>query len=91
LPVAALNLTSAGYNARSLLAVFAAGLIPLATGHTIYNAALRRTHATTVNLIATQEVTGGVLLGMLFLQHVPQVNEIVGASITLLGIALVLI
>lgn len=91
LPVAALNLTSAGYNARSLLAVFAAGLIPLATGHTLYNAALRRTHATTVNLIATQEVTGGVLLGMLFLQQVPQINEIVGASITLLGIALVLI
>ncbi len=91
LPVAALNLTPAGYNTRSLLALFGAGLIPLATGHTLYNAALRRTHATIVNLIATQEVTGGVLLGLLFLQQVPQVNEIVGVLITLLGIALVLI
>jgi drug/metabolite transporter (DMT)-like permease len=57
----------------------------------MYNAALRRTHATTVNLIATQEVTGGVLLGMLLLNQVPQPNEIVGAAITLVGIAIVLI
>lgn len=91
LPVAAVAFTPAGYQARSLLAVLAAGLIPMAAGHTMYNAALRRTHATTVNLIATQEVTGGVLLGMLLLNQVPQPNEIVGAAITLVGIAIVLI
>jgi drug/metabolite transporter (DMT)-like permease len=91
LPMAALNLTPAGYNTRSLLAVLGAGLIPMATGHTLYNAALRRTHATFVNLIATQEVTGGVLLGLLLLKQVPQPNEIVGIVITLLGIALVLL
>lgn len=90
LPAAVLNFTPAGYNARSLLALLGAGLIPLGTGHTLYNAALRRTHATTVNLIATQEVTGGVLLGMLFLSQIPQVNEIVGAAVALVGIALVL-
>lgn len=90
LPAAVLNFTPAGYNARSLLALLGAGLIPLGTGHTLYNAALRRTHATTVNLIATQEVTGGVLLGVLFLSQIPQVNEIVGAAVALAGIALVL-
>ncbi len=91
LPAALLNLTPAGYRSSSLLALLAAGLIPLGVGHTLYNAALRRTHATTVNLIATQEVTGGVLLGALLLGQMPQVNEIVGAAIALAGIVLVLI
>jgi drug/metabolite transporter (DMT)-like permease len=44
-----------------------------------------------VNLIATQEVTGGILLGALFLNQIPQPNEIIGALVALLGIALVLI
>jgi len=83
--------TPEGYNPRSLLAVLGAGLIPLAAGHTLYNGALRRTHATTVNLIATQEVTGGVLLGALLLHQIPQTNEIIGAAVALVGIALLLI
>ncbi len=91
LPAAVLSFTPAGYNPRSLLALLGAALIPLGTGHTLYNAALRRTHATTVNLVATQEVTGGVLLGALLLNQVPQVNELVGAGVALLGIALVLL
>jgi drug/metabolite transporter (DMT)-like permease len=91
LPAAAIAFTPAGYQGRSLLAVLAAGLIPMAAGHTMYNGALRRTHATTVNLIATQEVTGGVLLGALLLSQVPQPNEIIGAAIALVGIAIVLI
>jgi len=91
LPAAAITFTPAGLQGRSLLAVLAAGLIPMAAGHTMYNAALRRTHATTVNLIATQEVTGGVLLGALLLSQVPQPNEIIGAAIALVGIAIVLI
>jgi drug/metabolite transporter (DMT)-like permease len=57
----------------------------------MYNAALRRTHATVVNVIATLEVVGGIVLGALFLNQIPQPNEIAGALIALLGIALVLI
>jgi drug/metabolite transporter (DMT)-like permease len=91
LPAAAAASTASAYQARSLLAVLAAGLIPMAAGHTMYNAALRRTHATTVNLIATQEVTGGVLLGLLLLGQVPQPNEIIGIAIALAGIAIVLL
>lgn len=91
LPAAALTLTPAGYNPRSLLALLGAGLLPLGAGHTLYNAALRRTHATTVNLIATQEVTGGVLLGALLLRQIPQLNEVVGAAVAVLGIVLVLV
>lgn len=91
LPAAALSFTPSGYTWRSALAVLGAGLIPLAAGHTLYNAALRRIHATTANLIATQEVTGGMILGALLLGQVPQTNEIVGALVALIGIALVLI
>jgi drug/metabolite transporter (DMT)-like permease len=91
LPAAALSFTPVGVTARSWLAVFLAGLLPLGIGHTLYNAALRRTHATIVSLIATQEVTGGVILGMLFFSQMPQPNEIVGIVVSLVGIALVLI
>lgn len=91
LPAAAVTSAAASFQARSLLAVLAAGLIPMAAGHTMYNAAIRRTHATTVNLIATQEVTGGVLLGLLLFGQVPQPNEVIGIAIALVGIAIVLI
>lgn len=76
--------------ARPLLSVAALGIFPLAIGHTLYNASLRRVHATYVNLVATQEVTGGVLLGILFLGEVPSLTSVVGAAVTLLGVALVL-
>ncbi|MCX7853797.1 MAG: EamA family transporter, partial [Caldilineales bacterium] len=67
------------------------GLIPLGLGHTLYNAALRRTHATYVNVIATQEVTGGILLGILLLGEIPGLNEVIGAAVTLLGVLLVIL
>lgn len=91
LPAALLHITPAGYNATSLLALLAAGVVPLGMGHTLYNAALRRMHATTANLIVTQEVSGGILLGAIFLSQIPTASEVIGAFIALLGIALVLI
>jgi drug/metabolite transporter (DMT)-like permease len=91
LPAAAANFTPAGYTLAPLLAVLALGIIPLGIGHTLYNAALRRTHATTANLIATQEVTLGILLGALILGEMPQLSEMAGVLVTLLGIVLVLL
>ena len=91
LPVAAANLTPEGYTLVPILSVIALAILPLGIGHTLYNAALRRAHATSVNLIATQEVTGGVLLGILLLGEMPGVNEIVGMVVTLLGIVLVVL
>lgn len=91
LPAAALTFSLAGVGVGAASALLAAGLIPLGIGHTLYNAALRRTHATVVNLIASQEVTGGVLLGALLLGQMPQGSELVGVAVALVGIALVLI
>ncbi len=90
LPAAALTFTGA-YSAVPVLAVLAMGIFPLGIGHTLYNAALRRIHPTYVNLVATQEVTGGVLLALLLLGEAPSLNAIVGAAITLIGIAIVLL
>lgn len=91
LPAAAINFTPGGYTARAVLSVLALGLLPLGLGHTLYNAALRRTNATSVNLIATQEVTGGIILGALLLQEMPTANSLIGAAITLAGIVMVVL
>ena len=85
------SLTPQGYGLRQVLSLIWVGLVPLAVGHTLYNAAVRRTHATYVNLIATQEVTGGVFLGALLLGQVPGPNAVLGILITLGGLALVLL
>lgn len=91
IPSAALTFCPSGYGLRQVLALLWVSVVPLALGHTLYNAALRRTHATYANIIATQEVTGGVVLGMLLLGQVPTANSIVGIAITLVGVALVLV
>ncbi len=91
LPAAVLSYQPGSLSLRSALAVVALGIFPLGFGHTLYNAALRHTHATTVNLIATLEVVGGIVLGMLLVGAVPQPNEIVGAAIILSGITLVVL
>ncbi len=79
-----------GYTWTAIISVLLLGLQPLALGHTLYNAALRRTNATMVNLVATQEVTGGIILGILLLHEIPSLASIVGVLITLGGILLVL-
>jgi drug/metabolite transporter (DMT)-like permease len=91
LPAALLNFSPQGYTLPAILSVLALGIFPLGIGHTLYNAALRRVSATYVNLIATQEVTGGILLGILFLSEMPSFNSVVGALITLGGIILVVL
>ena len=60
------------------------------TGH-LTQKQIAQDNATYVNLIATQEVTGGIILGYLLLGEVPSFNSLLGAAITLTGIAMVLI
>jgi len=79
------------YPLAAVGAVLALGIFPLGLGHTLYNAAIRRVHATYANLIATQEVTGGVILGIILLHEIPSVATIVGGVVTLLGIMSVLV
>lgn len=91
LPLAAANFSAGGYTLPAILSVVALAVVPLGLGHTLYNAALRRMRATSVNLIATQEVTGGVLLGIFLLGEIPSAVTVAGIAVTLAGIILVLI
>lgn len=91
IPPALMSLTPDGYGTRQILSLLWVGIVPLAVGHTLYNAAIRRTHATYANLIATQEITGSVILGALLLGQVPTVNSVIGIAIALAGIVFVLI
>jgi len=91
LPVAAFFAFTHAYSLGAVGAVVALGIFPLGLGHTLYNAAVRRVHATYANLIATQEVTGGIILGIFLLGEIPSVTTIIGVVVTLVGIAAVLI
>jgi drug/metabolite transporter (DMT)-like permease len=82
---------AATYTLPRILALVGAGVLPLGFGHTLYNASLRRIPATYANVIASQEVTGGVALGALLLGELPSLNSMVGALLAIAGIVLVLV
>jgi drug/metabolite transporter (DMT)-like permease len=91
LPVALFFAFTHAYPLGTVGAVVALGVFPLGLGHTLYNAAVRRVHATYANLIATQEVTGGIILGVLLLGEIPTVTTVIGVVVTLVGIVGVLV
>lgn len=91
LPLAILTYQSPARIGLPLLSIVILGVFPLGIGHTLYNAALRRTHPTLVNIIATQEVTGGVLLSWWLLKEVPSIHAIIGALVMLAGVVQVVI
>lgn len=74
------------YPLTAVTAIVALGIFPLGLGHTLYNAAVRTVHATYANLIATQEVTGGIVLGIFLVGEIPSFLTILGVVITLVGI-----
>jgi drug/metabolite transporter (DMT)-like permease len=82
---------AAAYTLPRVLALLGSGILPLGLGHTLYNASVRRIPATYANLIASQEVTGGVALGLILLGEAPSLNTIAGAAVAIIGIVLVLL
>ncbi|GCE11643.1 DMT family transporter [Tengunoibacter tsumagoiensis] len=79
------------YPPTAIAALVALGIFPLGLGHTLYNASIRKIHATYANLIASQEVTFGILLGIFFVHDIPSTTTFIGVGITLVGIIGVLI
>ncbi len=90
-PVAVATFTPGGYGLKQIISIILLGILPLGLGHTLYNAALRHMNATYANLIASQEVTGGIILGVIFLGEIPGPSAIAGVVITLVGIVTVLL
>jgi drug/metabolite transporter (DMT)-like permease len=86
----ALAFAAPAHPTRAIAAVCAMALVPSALGHTLYNAAIRRLHPSIPNLIATQEVTLGILLAWLLLGEPLTWNVLAGAVLTVIGIGLVL-
>ncbi len=86
----AVGLVRTGAPPKALAAVCAMALVPSGLGHTLYNAAIRRLHPSIPNLIATQEVTLGILLAWFLLGEPLTWNAAVGAALTLVGVGLVL-
>ena len=72
-------------------AIALSGLLPIGIGHTLYNASMRYISATKTNLVATQEITGGVILAAIVLAEIPSGATIIGAAINLAGIFLVIL
>jgi drug/metabolite transporter (DMT)-like permease len=91
LPAALAAWSPGGYTVQAVAGLLALGLLPLAGGHTLYNAALRHAPATAVNVLATQELTFGILLGALLLGEVPTTNSLVGVVVTMVGAILVIL
>ncbi len=91
LPLAAALAWRHGYPLPAVGAVAALGVVPLGMGHTLYNAALRRANPTLINLVITQEITGGIILGAIFLHQFPQPVTLAGVAVTLVGIVIVML
>jgi drug/metabolite transporter (DMT)-like permease len=91
LPMLIFSFEVANYSFDRIAALALAGIVPIGIGHTLYNTALKYLSATKVNLMASQEVTGGILLGGLFLAEIPSVTTIAGVILNLIGISLVLL
>ena len=89
LPFAALAFVPGPVSAAAWASVVGAGLLPMAAGHTFYNAALRLTSATVVNLISMQEVVFAVVMGVVLFAETPTSVTLVGVALTLVGVALV--
>lgn len=91
LPVALWEAPGSTRGIVPMVAVAAAGFLPLGTGHTLYNAALRRIPATAANVIAVFEVVGGTLLTALIFGEIPTSTSVVGALVLLAGILVVVL
>lgn len=79
------------YPLVAVAAVLGLGIFPLGLGHTLYNASVRHLHATYANIIATQEVTMGVILGIFLVHQIPSITAVIGGIIALVGIVVVLV
>ena len=90
-PFAVLSFNPAAYDGIRVLTIVTLGIIPLGVGHTLLNAAIRRSSATVPNVIATQEVTGGMILSVLIHGEIMGPNTLLGVGVALFGVVLVVV
>ena len=91
LPTVAAGFRLSRYDAGNVGALLALAVLPLALGHTLYNAALRRIHAARANVLSTLEVVGGSALAWLVLGETVPGESVMGTALTLAGVLLVIL
>jgi drug/metabolite transporter (DMT)-like permease len=91
LPLAAAGFRASAYTPGNAAAILALAVFPLALGHTLYNAALRRIHAARANVLSTLEVAGGAFLAWAVLGEAVPPEGALGAAVTLAGVLLVML
>ncbi len=90
-PLAVVSFDPDAYDTGRVLVLLFLGLVPLGIGHTLLNAALRRAPPVLPNVITTQEIPGGVLLGALLYGDVPGPTAVLGALGALAGVMMVIV
>ncbi|HOT74228.1 MAG TPA: DMT family transporter [Candidatus Wallbacteria bacterium] len=79
------------YSAYSIAGVAASAILCTLAGHALINFALRRVSTVLVSLITTQEVTGGIIFAMIFLNEKLSPASFAGIAVSLAGITLVIL
>ncbi|HPG57326.1 MAG TPA: DMT family transporter [Candidatus Wallbacteria bacterium] len=79
------------YSAYSVAGVAASAILCTLAGHALINFALRRVSTVLVSLITTQEVTGGIIFAMIFLNETLSAASFAGIAVSLAGITLVIL
>lgn len=91
LPVAVAGFRPEVFTAGNVAAIVALAGLPLALGHTLYNAALRRVHAAQVNVLSTLEVVGGAALAWAVLGEPVSAQAAFGVAVVLVGVIAVVL
>ncbi|HBC76727.1 MAG: hypothetical protein A2008_01840 [Candidatus Wallbacteria bacterium GWC2_49_35] len=78
------------YTPYAVAGVLSSAIFCTLIGHALINFALRRVGTVLVSLITTQEVTGGIIFAMIFLNEKLSLTAFTGIFVSLLGIALVI-
>ncbi len=78
------------YTPYAVAGVVSSAVFCTLIGHALINFALRRVGTVLVSLITTQEVTGGIIFAMIFLNEKLSMTALTGIVISLVGIALVI-
>ncbi len=91
LPAVLTTFEAQRYTSRNVLAILALAVLPLAVGHTMYNAALRRISAPRANVLSTLEVIGGSLLAWAVYGEPVSAEAALGVALTLAGVLAVIL
>lgn len=80
-----------GYNQQTYFIMALLAVVPQLIGHSCLNIALRRLRTTTVSVAILGEPIGAVLLGYLILGETPNINELLGSIVIIVGISTVIL